>query len=105
LWELSRSHGVAVDELAQANGIADADRIEVGQRLVIPASSSLPLSNLSTGSGRDATPPAPRHASTSTLPSVAARAEAAPDTSSSASAARREASLKRPHPDLARRLR
>lgn len=79
LWEISRSHGVAVDELAQANGIANADRIAVGQRLVIPASAS----------------PTP--------PSVAARVEAAPATG--AVAARREASLKRARAELDGRLR
>jgi len=47
LWDISRSHGVAVEELAQANGIADADRIEVGQRLVIPASASAPAAGAS----------------------------------------------------------
>jgi hypothetical protein len=107
LWEISRSHGIAVDELVQANGIADADRIEVGQRLVIPATSSLPFPSLASGSTRDATLPvahAPsRHASTSTLSSVAARAEAAPATS--AAAARREASLKRSRVELDGHLR
>jgi LysM repeat protein len=111
LWDISRSHGVAVEELAQANGIADADRIEVGQRLVIPASSSLPLSNLASGSARDATPPPPvphtappRRGSTPTLPSVAARAEPAP-AATTASPARREASLKRARGELDGHLR
>ena len=102
LWDISRSHGVAVDELAQANGIADADRIEVGQRLVIPASSPPPLSNLGAGSARDAAAPAPhpasRHVAEPTLPSVASRVDAAP--AADAVAARREASLKRSRADL-----
>ena len=36
LWSISRMYGVDVDDIARANRISDA-RIEVGQRLLIPA--------------------------------------------------------------------
>src|SRR5262245_51921187 len=96
LWDIARSNGVAVDELAQANGISDADHLQVGQRLVMPASSSPPLSSFSSESAKAAAVPIPHaatHAPASTLPSVEARAEVAPAVT--ASAARHEASLKR----------
>lgn len=36
LWRIAKSYELTVEELAKANGISDATRIEVGQRLVIP---------------------------------------------------------------------
>ena len=36
LWSLARAHGVSVDSLVEANGLADANRIRAGRRLVIP---------------------------------------------------------------------
>jgi len=36
-WEIARRHGVTVEELASANGLADPGRLVVGQALVIPA--------------------------------------------------------------------
>ena len=38
LSAIARSLGVRVDELARANGIADAHRVRAGRRLVVPAS-------------------------------------------------------------------
>ena len=37
LAAIAASHGVAIDDLAIANGITDIDRINAGQRLVIPS--------------------------------------------------------------------
>ncbi|HEY6101838.1 MAG TPA: peptidoglycan DD-metalloendopeptidase family protein [bacterium] len=36
LWSLARAHGTSVDALVEANGLADANRIRAGRRLVIP---------------------------------------------------------------------
>jgi LysM repeat protein len=36
LWDIARRYGTTVDAIAAANGIADPNRIYVGQRLVIP---------------------------------------------------------------------
>ena len=37
LWRIADRYGVLVEELARANRIADASKIEVGERLVIPS--------------------------------------------------------------------
>jgi len=37
LWRIARAYGVELDALARANGIEDPTRIEVGERLLIPA--------------------------------------------------------------------
>jgi murein DD-endopeptidase MepM/ murein hydrolase activator NlpD len=36
LWRIARAHGVDPADVARANGLSSPDRIEVGQRLVIP---------------------------------------------------------------------
>lgn len=36
LWGIAQSHGVAVEDLAAANGLGDKDLLAVGQQLVIP---------------------------------------------------------------------
>jgi murein DD-endopeptidase MepM/ murein hydrolase activator NlpD len=36
LWRIARQHGSSVQELAAANGLRDATRISVGQRLRVP---------------------------------------------------------------------
>ena len=36
LWGISRKYGVTVKEIQDANGITDASRIGVGQKLIIP---------------------------------------------------------------------
>jgi lipoprotein NlpD len=36
LWRIARAYGIALDVLAEANGIGDPTQIEVGQRLMIP---------------------------------------------------------------------
>ncbi|MGH2397842.1 MAG: peptidoglycan DD-metalloendopeptidase family protein [bacterium] len=37
VWDLARSHGITVEEIAAANGLADPALIQVGQRLDLPA--------------------------------------------------------------------
>jgi LysM repeat protein len=37
LWRIARGYGVDLDALARANGIEDPTRIEVGERLLVPA--------------------------------------------------------------------
>ncbi len=39
-WRIARAYGLTVDELAAANDLPDANRIEVGQRLRIPGAAS-----------------------------------------------------------------
>jgi len=41
LWGIAQSHGVAVEDLAAANGLGVKDLLGVGQQLVIPPKSSL----------------------------------------------------------------
>jgi murein DD-endopeptidase MepM/ murein hydrolase activator NlpD len=36
LWSLSRAHGVSVEAIADANGLADSNQVRAGRRLVIP---------------------------------------------------------------------
>lgn len=47
LWSLASAYGTSVDAIAAANNLADADRLRIGQRLVIPSGgrvSSVPKS-------------------------------------------------------------
>ena len=37
LWSLSRRYAVSVDDFVRANDLADADRLSVGDRLIVPA--------------------------------------------------------------------
>lgn len=41
LWRIAKAYGVPLDELAEANGIADPSRIVTGQRLFVPGASEL----------------------------------------------------------------
>lgn len=41
LWSIARSLGVDVEALVAANGLKDADKIQAGQKLVIPGASAL----------------------------------------------------------------
>lgn len=41
MWRIARNHGVALDELARANGIPDPRRIVTGARLLIPRTDSV----------------------------------------------------------------
>ena len=44
LYRIGRAYGVTHQELARVNGLADADRLHVGQRLFIPgATRPLPV--------------------------------------------------------------
>jgi len=36
LWGISRQYGVSLDEIAEANQLADPGRLSIGQQLVIP---------------------------------------------------------------------
>ena len=40
LWQIAQENGVTVDDLVNANKLADRDVIQVGQQLVIPAPAS-----------------------------------------------------------------
>jgi lipoprotein NlpD len=40
LWRIARAYGIAVDELARANGITDPSRIEIGQAIFVPGATS-----------------------------------------------------------------
>lgn len=42
LWSLARKHGISVEVLAAANRLRDADRLAVGQKLVIPMLTEMP---------------------------------------------------------------
>jgi murein DD-endopeptidase MepM/ murein hydrolase activator NlpD len=42
LWRIARMYGLDVDELAAANRITDAARLEVGQKLFIPGAQAKP---------------------------------------------------------------
>jgi murein DD-endopeptidase MepM/ murein hydrolase activator NlpD len=46
LWSLARAHGVSVDAIVEANGLADASRVRAGRQLVIPGRTA------AAGSGR-----------------------------------------------------
>jgi len=48
IYSLSRFYQVTADELMRANGINDPSKLSVGQRLIIPASVSVPSSDVST---------------------------------------------------------
>src|SRR3990170_436148 len=42
LWAIASTHGISVGVIARANGLRDVDRLQPGQRLVIPAVASRP---------------------------------------------------------------
>lgn len=42
LWAIASTHGISVGVIARANGLRDVDRLQPGQRLVIPAVGSRP---------------------------------------------------------------
>src|SRR3972149_3003291 len=42
LWVLASTHGISEGVIARANGLRDVDRLQPGQRLVIPAVGSRP---------------------------------------------------------------
>jgi LysM repeat protein len=42
LWSISRAHGIPLDELMAANGLRNADRLSVGQVLVLPIAAPEP---------------------------------------------------------------
>lgn len=57
LYRIGKAYGVDYRELARANGIDDADRIEVGQRLVVPnATRELPVEVITPVRARDDQP-------------------------------------------------
>lgn len=59
LYRIGKAYGVDYRELARMNGIADADRIEVGQALVIPnATRELPVQVITPARARDDAPTA-----------------------------------------------
>jgi lipoprotein NlpD len=67
LYRIGKAYGVDHRELARLNGIADADRLEVGQRLAVPnATRELPVQTITPVRARDERPavaelPADRH--------------------------------------------
>lgn len=49
VWDLAQRHGVSVDAIASANGLANPSLIRIGARLTIPApSASIPVPSTST---------------------------------------------------------
>ncbi len=57
LYRLGQAYGVSYQELARANGIRDADRIEVGQVILIPhARRELPVGMITPDRARDDRP-------------------------------------------------
>src|SRR3989304_7877853 len=42
LWAIASTHGISVGVIARANGLRDVDRLQPGQRLVIPAVGARP---------------------------------------------------------------
>jgi murein DD-endopeptidase MepM/ murein hydrolase activator NlpD len=48
LWSLARTHGVSVDAIVDANGLANADRVRAGTRLVIPGRTAARAGRIST---------------------------------------------------------
>src|SRR3972149_8758863 len=42
LWAIASTHGISVGVIARANGLRDVDRLQPGQRLVIPAGGARP---------------------------------------------------------------
>ncbi|MBI3323127.1 MAG: M23 family metallopeptidase [Candidatus Omnitrophica bacterium] len=60
LWSISRRYGVELSDLVRANGISDASRVEVGQRLRIPERSITASSfGVSRGAAAVSTPARP----------------------------------------------
>lgn len=62
LWGIARAHGVSVEALRTANGLADADRVLAGQRLRVPSAATDPA---------PATPPAAAVPASADPPAVA----------------------------------
>ncbi len=57
LYRISKAYGTSVEQIAKANGIADATRIEVGQELVIPgAARQVPVGIITPESAREDRP-------------------------------------------------
>lgn len=46
LWRIAKNNGVDLETLVEANGLADAGNIKVGQDILIPAKPALPVSNI-----------------------------------------------------------
>ena len=46
LWRISKNYGVDLDVLVEANGLADAENIKVGQEILIPSRSGGPKPDL-----------------------------------------------------------
>jgi murein DD-endopeptidase MepM/ murein hydrolase activator NlpD len=68
LYRIGKAYGIDYREIARVNGIGDADRLEVGQRLVVPnATRELPVQTITPVRAREDRPaaaelPADRHA-------------------------------------------
>ncbi len=60
LWAIAQAHGVTVESLQAANGLAKTRSIEVGQQIVIPAHSSAAIALPTTAVAAAAQPPARR---------------------------------------------
>ena len=59
LYRIGKAYGVDYRELARANGIENADRIEVGQRLIVPnATRELPVEVITPSRAREDAPAA-----------------------------------------------
>jgi len=58
LWDIARRHGTAVETLVRLNGLSEPDRLQLGQRIRLPAAAAAPLQNRSIP-GRRAIAPAP----------------------------------------------
>jgi lipoprotein NlpD len=57
LYRIGKAYGVDYRELARVNGIGDVDRIEVGQRLVVPSGTrELPVQMITPARARDDRP-------------------------------------------------
>ncbi|MDD5073316.1 MAG: LysM peptidoglycan-binding domain-containing M23 family metallopeptidase [Candidatus Omnitrophica bacterium] len=46
LWRIAKNNGVDLETLVEANGLADAGNIKVGQDILIPAKPAQPVSNI-----------------------------------------------------------